>query len=399
MPVRGKVLMGRIGDDAGRPGVDTQASSVESQLTLATLYPTINDAVVIIDDRGKIRSVSPSTERMFGYRSSDLVGENVSVLMPSPHRQKHDHYIQHYLDTGVRKIIGIGRIVQARRRDGSTFPCELSVGETREGPERLFLGVMHDLTIRQGAYRRLHAVQAELAHVARISQMGTLASALAHEINQPLAAIGNYVDGAITALEAGGDGGNGLAIEALEHCSAEVTRAGEIIRRLREFIRHGQSVREISSATTLVNEAIALALADGDGAGIAISEHLDPKVDLLFCDRIQLQQVMVNLLRNALEAMEGSVDKRIAVTTRPHEQGMVEFIIADSGPGIAPGIAQRFFEPFETTKQNGLGLGLSISHTIVTAHNGRIWVEPSSLGGTAFHFTVPSATTAADEQE
>lgn len=373
------------------------AAGIAQSIPLEALYPTIGDAIVLMDRDGIIRSFSPSAATMFGYSEKDVVGENVSILMTSPYREEHDGYLQRYHQTGERHILGSSRVMPARRRDGSTFPCELSVGDTVVDGQQMFLGIIHDLTIRQSAFRRLHSMQSELAHVARISQMGTMASAMAHELNQPLAAVSNYVEAVRASLISEGRTQRDPIVKALTASANEIDRIGIIIRRLRDFIRYGDSVREEASAKALVNEALALALADGDGAGVAVGFFLESKADSIFVDRIQFQQVMVNLLRNALEAMLGRDDRTIEIRSRGDGKLMVEFIVSDSGPGLDPKIAQRLFEPFHSTKAQGLGLGLSISHNIVTAHGGRIWAEPSPLGGTSFHFTVPMASVPGDE--
>src|SRR5690606_22686780 len=171
-----------------------------SAIHLRSILETVPDAMVVIDEKGRIISFSKAAERMFGFAEAELLGENVSALMPSPDRERHDGYLQRYLETGEKKIIGIGRLVTARRRDGTTFPMELSVGEATIGAERIFTGFIRDLTERQEAEKRLHTLQDELAHVSRVTAMGTLATSIAHELNQPLTAIANYVETASDML-------------------------------------------------------------------------------------------------------------------------------------------------------------------------------------------------------
>ncbi len=354
-----------------------------------SIIDTVPDAMIVIDEIGSILAFSSAAERMFGYAASDVLGENVNTLMPSPDRERHDGYLSHYRTTGKASIIGRGRVTSARRRDGTTFPIDLSIGEAWVEGVRVFTGFIRDLTERTERTKRLHVLQAELAHVARISQMGTLATSIAHELNQPLAAITNYVEAASAVLAQQGNPEHSTVREALALCADEVTRAGDIIRHLREFIKHGETERGNARIGHIIEESIALALADGAGSGVAIAVRFDDAAEEVLADRVQIQQVLVNLLRNATEAMTDTRSKAIEIVTRVSDGAMTEVVVADSGPGLESRIAKRLFQPFETTKATGMGLGLSICHTIIDGHGGRIWAEPSPLGGTAFHFTLP----------
>ena len=359
---------------------------------LRSILETVPDAMIVIDEHGLILSFSTAAERMFGYSEDEAFGENVSILMPSPDRERHDGYLQRYLHTGERRIIGIGRVLTARHRDGATFPIELSVGEARIGDDRVFTGFIRDLTERQEAELRVHDLQSVLAHVQRVSEMGTLATSLAHELNQPLTAIANYVEAARDLLETVPDEETLEAIrEALSECAAQSVRAGQIVRRLRDFISRGETERRIESLHRLVTEASALALVGAGGQELEVDLRLDATADRVLVDRIQIEQVLLNLIRNAIEAMQDQRDPRLLIYSEREAGGFVCITVADSGPGLAADIAEQLFEPFRTTKAEGLGLGLSISATIVAAHGGRIWAEPSKLGGTAFHFTMIDA--------
>ena len=357
---------------------------------LRSIFDTVPDGMVVIDDRGRILSFSAAAERMFGYAEAELIGENVSTLMPSPDRERHDGYLDHYRQTGERRMIGIGRITTARRRDGSTFPIELSVGEAETAGVRVFTVFIRDLTERQQTELRLHDLQNEFAHVARVTEMGTLATSIAHELNQPLTAIANYVEAASELLAEPTPERVSMVREALDECAAQSVRAGQIVRRLRDFISRGEAERQVVPLARLVNEASALALMSVDSRSL----ELDVRIGhgkLVMVDRVQIQQVLLNLIRNAVEAMADSPFRRLSITSRKTDNGMLEVVVADSGPGLASEVAERLFEPFLTTKPTGMGVGLSISRTIIEAHEGRIWAESSDLGGTAFHFTVPEA--------
>lgn len=359
---------------------------------LRSILDTVPDAMVVIDEAGRIMSFSRAAERLFGYAESELIGENVSSLMPSPDRERHDGYLQRYLETGEKRIIGIGRLVTARRRDGSTFPMELSVGEARIAEQRVFTGFIRDLTERQEYEKRLHNLQDELAHVSRVTAMGTLATSIAHELNQPLTAIANYVETASAMLADPAPETIAIIREALEECARESIRAGQIVRRLRDFISRGETDRQVVPLARLVTEASALAFVSTESQSLEFDVRIGAE-DRVLVDRVQIQQVLLNLIRNAMEAMHQTRFGRLTIVAVHREPGFIEVIVSDSGPGLPAEVAKRLFEPFVSTKSTGMGVGLSISRTIIEAHEGRIWADASPMGGTSFHFTLPDAET------
>ena len=373
--------------------MDEPQPTLEAEAHLRSILATVPDAMVVIDEAGSILSFSAAAEKMFGYSETEVVGRNVKILMPSPDRERHDQYLVNYLTTGKRKIIGIGRVTTALHRDGNTFPIELAVGEAWSGGKRIFTGFIRDLTERQQTLLRLQDLQSELAHVGRVSEMGTLASSLAHELNQPLTAVSSFCESARDLLGDELDPETLAMIrEAMDEAAKQAIRAGQIVRRLRDFMSHGETERRIESLQRLINEANALALVGSREHGIDVQLSLDPDADLVFVDRIQIQQVLVNLIRNAIDAMMDSPMRCLSIATSGRD-GLVELIIEDTGTGISEAIAPQLFQPFVTSKANGMGIGLSICRTIVEAHGGRIWCEPGRNGGTAFHFTIPSGET------
>jgi two-component system sensor kinase FixL len=355
---------------------------------LQSILATVPDAMVVIDERGAIQSFSATAERLFGFTAREVRGRNVSMLMPAPYRQEHDTYLDRYLTTGERRIIGVGRVIIGQRKDGSMFPMELSVGEVLLEGKRQFIGFVRDLTQGQERERLLHEVQSELMHVSRLSTMGEMASSLAHELNQPLAAMSNYLQGSRRLLENSRDERAGLLRDALDKAAEQALRAGQVIRRLREFVARGETERRIESIKKLIEESSALALLAAKEQSVQMTMEFDPSVDLVLADKVQIQQVLLNLLRNGIEAMQGSARRELAVTTTPAAGQMVAVNVADTGPGIAPDIVSKLFQPFTTTKRTGMGIGLSISRTIIEAHGGQITVAPNPGGGTIFRFTV-----------
>lgn len=363
---------------------------------LRSILDTIPDAMIVIDEAGLMRSFSPAAERLFGWTAAETFGRNVAMLMPSPHREAHDGYLERYYRTGERRIIGIGRLVVGERKDGSTFPMELAVGEMRGKDGRYFTGFIRDLTERQQTEKRLQELQGELVHVSRLTALGEMASAIAHEINQPLAAIANYLTGsrqllARDAPDLAKVGG------AVEKASEQVLRAGQIIRRLRDFVSRGETERRIESLPRLLHEASALALVGAREHGVQVRTFIDPQVDRVLADKVQVQQVVLNLIRNAMDAMEECERRELRISARPAAGELVEVSVADTGPGIDEAVAAQLFQPFVTTKAAGMGIGLSISRTIVESHGGSLWAEPNPGGGTIFRFTLRAV--GKDEEE
>jgi two-component system, LuxR family, sensor kinase FixL len=371
------------------------AASAEEALAreahVKSILDTIPDAMIVIDERGIVQSFSAAAERLFGYSSADVVGKNVRMLMPSPYREDHDGYIERYLRTGERKIIGVGRIVVGERNDHSTFPLELSVGEVRTRNRRFFTGFIRDLTERQQTEARLQELQAELVHVSRLTAMGEMASALAHELNQPLSAIANYLRGARRLLEQDSDERAGVLRTAMEKGAEQALRAGQIIRRLRDFVARGESERRVEDVRKLVEEASALALVGAKDRGVRVRFDFDPQGEFVLADKVQIQQVLLNLMRNAIESMEETEHRELVISTAAGG-GMVEVSVADTGAGISAEIREQLFQPFVTTKRQGMGVGLSISRTIVEAHGGSIAPQPNPGGGTIFSFTLPAVS-------
>jgi len=358
---------------------------------LSSILSTVPDAMVVIDEQGTILSFSAAAQALFGYTEEQVVGRDVSLLMPSPDRDRHGGYILRYLETGERRIIGKGRVVFAARSDGSTFPMELSIGEANTGAERIFTGFIRDLTERRQAEARLEDLQAELIHVSRVSAMGSMASTLAHELNQPIGAIANYVEAVRDRLVDLDPEELPMLVEALNDAAKDAQRAGDIVRRLREFVSRGEVARTVERLPTLINEASVLGLIGARERGIEARFDLDPYASPVFVDRVQIQQVLINLVRNACEAMKDQEERRVTVTSQLDRPGYARITVADTGPGVAPDIADRLFTAFVSSKQDGMGLGLSICRTIIEANEGRIWMEPGEHGGARFHFTLPLA--------
>jgi two-component system, LuxR family, sensor kinase FixL len=482
--------------------------SLDREVLFNTLIATAVDGIMAIDDAGRILVYSDACERLFGYSRAEALGKNVKMLMPPPYHAEHD---SRYRETGERRIIGIGREVLGRRKNGTTFPMYLSVGEGKIEGKRIFIGVLHDLserkrgaevaqrlaaivessddaiiskdlngivtswnhsaerlfgyaaseivgmpiatiipadrqdkepaimdrigrgeriqhfetvwlckdgslvdvsltmspmknaeggivgvskiahniTERKATERRINELQGELLHATRLVSTGQLGAALAHELNQPLTAILNYA-GVLRELGARDRSGEGEMLrDVVKRITEQTERAGEIIRRLRDFVAKRDPDRQIQDLNDTVRESLALGLVDSAHSGLHVHGEFATDLPPVPFDRIQIQQVMINLLRNAVEAMQDSVLRELHVSTFRDGDAFVRVSVADTGSGMAPEVSAVLFQPFVTTKAQGLGIGLSICRTIIESHGGRLWMEANDGGGTQLHFRLP----------
>jgi two-component system sensor kinase FixL len=362
------------------------SAQVEAVLSAAV------DAVIVIDQTGRIELVNSSTERIFGRTAEEMIGQNVSTLMPEPYRSDHDSYLDNYLRTGRAKIIGIGREARGLRKDGTEFPLDLAVGEIAPfDGRRRFLGIVRDISTRKATERQLEEARERLAHVARISTMGELASGIAHEVNQPLTAIATYANACRRILQDGRTDDPDL-IEGLAQISEEARRAGEIIHRLRDLVRRRPTERKAAAINAVVSDVIRLAGVDTRQHDVRLEVEFHDPLPAVQIDVVQIQQVVLNLIRNATDAMENTEPERriVRVRTFPTGKREIQIDVSDNGIGL-PSDTAELYNPFFTTKATGIGLGLSISRSIVGNHGGRLWYSANPGGGTTFHFTLPVA--------
>ncbi|MGH8186677.1 MAG: PAS domain-containing sensor histidine kinase [Steroidobacteraceae bacterium] len=479
------------------------------------------DAVVLFDHEGRIELLNHAGERMFGYNEQEVIGLKVNILLPEPYRSQHEDYLRHYVEAGEPRMIGIGRELLAKRRDGSEFSAELALGRVQGTEPPRFVGFIRDVTVRRNAeealrrseaqltiaqeianlgnyvvhfdgkyddywsphlyrvlgrrygepyigvydyldpmvhpadrahwqqargelettgrqmdieYRVIHPdgslryvhhiaqttrapdgrilrqvgtlhditdrrraedearqMQDRIAHFGRISTMGEMAAGIAHEVNQPLTAIATYAQ-ACQRLIASTEASHEEIATALDHIGTQALRAGEVIRRLRTFVKNREVRRELLEANRLLEDVVTLAQTDARHNGVRILLQPAPQGPLVQADAVQIQQVILNLVRNSIDAMIDVPETRreIVLRTQVDPEGDIEFMVADRGVGLDAEASAELFNPFFTTKPGGTGLGLSISRSIVRAHGGRLWCSANPGGGARFFFTLPA---------
>ncbi|HEX5265128.1 MAG TPA: PAS domain S-box protein, partial [Phenylobacterium sp.] len=354
------------------------------------------DATVIIDEEGVVIGFSPAAEALFGWPAEEVLGRNAGVLMNEADAQRHDGYLRRFVETGERRVMGSSRMVTGRRRDGTAFPMELRLGEARIGRRRFITGVARDLSTTREAERRSDELHAHLSQVWSLNSMGEMASVLAHELNQPLSAVANYLRAARTLIAHQEIDDDDL-LDAVSRAGDQAVRAGEIIRTMRDLATRGgieQKAESLSGILSEIEFIIGLMVRDAD-ARVFYDLYQGP--DIVLADRIQIQQLVVNLVRNAIEAVSKFPDREIKISTRLDADSKLLTSVEDSGPGVDSAVLGRVFHPLASTKPTGMGLGLSICRAIVENHGGRIWVESSPLGGAAFCFVLARTGVSEDD--
>ena len=379
---------------------DHENPAISGTSLLELIIQTAPDAIVTADVHGRILSFSPAAERIFGYGEAEVTGQNLTCLMPEPYRHHHDDYMARYLATGEKRIIGIGREVRAQRKSGDVFLAELAVGELKMGASHVFTGFIRDVTDRVEAENRARDLQRRLDRVSRIQMLGEMSSAMAHEINQPLTAISNFANAVRRSLD--GEAPDLERISDQIKTIAELAvHAGEIVRRMRQMIDRGKAEIRPENVNEIIEEAVRVGRATSAFHGPEIELDLSTDLPPVMADRVQIQQVLINLMNNAYEAVAGEDQplRIISDLTKPNDRiilkagasaSEVQVSVVDTGPGIDPEIIDSIFDPLVTNKSSGLGVGLAVCRSIIDAHGGHIWAVNGPTGA-EFHFTLPTA--------
>ena len=372
-----------------------QLALMEREAELSAVLDTAVDGIVTIDGRGIVQSVNAAVEDMFGYTAEELIGHNVNTMMPSPYREEHDRYLERYLQTGEAQIIGIGREVEGRRKDGSTFPLELAVSEVEFPGRRLFTGIVRDISERRRMEAQARLRLRETAHTSRLLELGEMTSGIAHEVSQPLAAIVGYAAACIRMVESGAPD-MPLLTDTLEQIRNQGRRAGDIVQRMRQLTRKEEVQRRPIDLGTALEEVLVLVAHELRSARVRVKRELDRHLPPVDADLVQIEQVLLNLVRNAIEAMSLEPEGARTLGLRTYTSGPDEVAVevSDTGRGLDEAVRARIFDTFYTTKDSGVGVGLSISRTIAEAHGGRLGVASEPGQGATFSLTLPTGSAA-----
>ncbi|MEM7545401.1 MAG: PAS domain S-box protein [Pseudomonadota bacterium] len=392
-------------------GLDRRLASSRSKAELFDIIvETAPEGIIIAAGDGRILSFSSAAERIFGWREADVIGQNLSILMPANHAELHDRYMARYQETGERQVIGQGRDVIALRRDGTSFAAHLEVGELREEDDHLFVGFIRDKTEENAANAKARRLERLLAQTGRAQVVGEMSTALAHELSQPLTAISNFAKAAALILEED-DGDLSKAHSYVERVADLSLRSGDIVRKMRGLVERGKVNLKPDDINAIVEEAVHVSETGEDDRTVEVCLDLARDLPLVLADRIQVQQVVINLLRNAREAVEGVEGRnalteqriatdmlpmrdRIEMTATVNDDECVVVTVSDTGPGIPADMLTAIFDPMVTSKPDGVGVGLAICRSIIHAHGGQIWAENNPDGGTNVHFTLRTADNA-----
>ena len=385
-------------DEKGNPGsvieicndINELRRALEAKFWLEAIADTSHNAIINKTLDGVVKNWNTAAEKMFGYPADEIVGRSIKIIVPPDQFSKEDEILK-----AVREGHSIDNLETVRRRkDGVDIPVTVTIAPIRDANGTIIgtSSILHNISERRQRELRLQEMQSELTHISRFTELGQMVSAMAHEITQPLSAIRNYA--AATRQFIRIDKVT-QADSTLDKLDDEVRRAAVIIQRLRDFVKKGETKRRPEQVTQIVADARALALAGANAGEIMTDIHCDPDLAFVMVDRVQIQQVLFNLMRNAIEAMANSPRRQLSITAIGESAAVVEISVADTGPGLSASVKKDLFKPFVTTKENGMGIGLSICRSIVEAHGGRLWAEDVPTGGTVFRFTLQTTAKAA----
>lgn len=361
------------------------------QSVFEALMRAAPDAIIRIDRHGYILDFAGRSEDLFGHGAADMVGQHVSRLMPEPHAGRHDAYVDAFLQTGERRLPDFGRRLEAVHRDGSVFPVEIALSELVGDDTVEFVGIVRDISRRVMRERELESMREALEHASRQSALGELASMIAHELNQPLTAITNYMD-AMELRLAGLDSADADTLRELARKAAGQARLGaEVIRRTRRMALKGETEARADDFHAAVREAIELISKTPSAAGVNLTFERTGHQEPVVFDRVQIQQVVLNLASNALRALAGDDQPALHIASHVGEDH-AQIVVEDSGPGIPDGEKEKIFEQFYRKREGGMGLGLAVVSRIASAHEGEISVSDRPEGGAVFVFRIPRRT-------
>lgn len=378
--------------DGSKSGRREDRSSAVSAARFESLLDTAADGIVVIDETGRMLVFNKICEDLFGYTSEEAVGQSVNLIMPPEFASAHDGFMDNYHRTGIKRIIGIGREVSGKHRDGTVIPLELSIGEAKTSEGRQYIGVLRDLRPRRAVESRVSQLQAQVVHMTRLSAMDEMGAAMAHELNQPLTALLLYLQAVarqIKSCHAEGKAPNDKMLGVLDKAVQEAERASHIVQRMRQMVEKRDPERSTIDLREVVNEALDLSEFVAQGATVTIRRVFGMNPIWVDADATQIQQIMLNLMRNALEVAKESEERWVKVSIGADERSAV-VSVTDSGQGFSEDVGKSLFKTFSTTKKTGMGLGLAISRAIAQNHGGDLLADPGGNGqGATFTLVLP----------
>jgi two-component system sensor kinase FixL len=394
MPEPDKSLLDPISNPISNPiisdNINVQGTIQDANARLIAILDAAVDALVIIDGKGNIELFNAAAQKMFLYSKQDIFGKNVKLLMPTAYSNKHDEYLASYLTSGEPKIIGKGRKMKGIKSNGEEFPIFLSIGEVKESSHIQFVGIIRDISEQERDKKEAQESRERLSHASRLSSMGELAAGIAHEMNQPLSAITSYSQASKRLLLAT-QNNEEKVVAALDKICNQAIRASEVINRLRKFVKKRIAQREPVDLNGLILETVNLAKVDtrilDHQIIVELHQHTQPK---LLADPVQIQQVLLNLIRNGIDAMEHIKGAPLRIKSKWLSDELVEVSVVDCGHGMDEEVSNAIFTPFMTTKETGMGMGLTVSQTIIHAHGGNIYYVASQSTGCIFSFSLPA---------
>ena len=364
---------------------------LEREARLNSIFNASADGIITIDAFGIIVSVNTAVTTIFGYSEAELIGCSFNKLMSPSEKKKQGHNLKSYLQTKVPNVIGLIREVEGMRKEGSLVPIDLSVAEFSIDGASYFTGIVRDVSSRKLQEQKEKEHLEELARVTRLCLMGELGSGIAHEVNQPLTAIANYTQACLRFIRAENPDLDQLG-EILFKIHQQALKAGQIIHHMKDFVNSREMYRSVAAINALIHNAVSLCIADFKQNSIRLELDLAENLPDVTIDSVQIEQVILNLIRNSIDALKDlpqKTQRQVLIQTHLNNHDDIEIRVTDNGSGIDEAQQEKILTPFYTTKSAGMGMGLSISRSIIEAHEGVLYFNSKPEEGATFYVTLP----------